>query len=82
MPSYVLEYLLGQNCATDDEAMIDAGVERVRDILAKHYMQRAKAGAVRSDIKQTGYQRIIDKVSVELQHHARRLRGHVREPRR
>lgn len=66
VPSYVLEYLLGQNCATDDEAMIDAGVERVRDILAKHYVQRAEAGAVRSDIKQTGYQRIIDKVSVEL----------------
>lgn len=66
VPSYVLEYLLGQNCATDDEVMIDAGVERVRDILAKHYVQRAEAGAVRSDIKQTGYQRIIDKVSVEL----------------
>lgn len=66
VPSYVLEYLLGQNCATDDDAMIDIGVERVRDILAKHYVQRAEAGAVRSDIKQTGYQRIIDKVSVEL----------------
>lgn len=66
VPSYVLEYLLGQNCATDDEAMINAGVERVRDILAKHYVQRAEAGAVRSDIKQTGYQRVIDKVSVEL----------------
>ena len=66
VPSYVLEYLLGQNCATDDEAVIDAGVERVREILAKHYVQRAEAGAVRSDIKQTGYQRIIDKVSVEL----------------
>ena len=50
VPSYVLEYLLGQNCATDDEAMIDAGVERVRDILAKHYVQRAEAGAVRSDM--------------------------------
>lgn len=66
VPSYVLEYLLGQNCATDDETIIDAGVERVREILAKHYVQRAEAGAVRSDIKQTGYQRIIDKVSVEL----------------
>ena len=66
VPSYVLEYLLGQNCATDDEEEIQAGVERVRDILAKHYVQRAEAGAIRSDIKQTGFQRVIDKVSVDL----------------
>lgn len=66
VPSYVLEYLLGQNCATDDEEQIAAGVERVRDILAKHYVQRAEAGAIRSDIKQSGYMRIIDKVSVVL----------------
>ena len=66
VPSYVLEFLLGQNCATDDEAEIETGVERVKDILAKHYVQRAEAGAVRSDIKQSGYKRVIDKVSVEL----------------
>lgn len=66
VPSYVLEFLLGQNCATDDEAEIEMGVERVKDILAKHYVQRAEAGAVRSDIKQSGYKRVIDKVSVEL----------------
>lgn len=66
VPSYVLEYLLGQNCATDDEIQIEAGVERVRSILAKHYVQRAEAGAIRSDIKQIGQKRIIDKVSVTL----------------
>lgn len=66
VPSYVLEYLLGQNCATDDEDQIEAGVERVRSILAKHYVQRAEAGAIRSDIKQLEYKRIIDKVSVTL----------------
>ena len=66
VPSYVLEYLLGQNCATDDEEEIQEGVERVRDILAAHYVQRAEAGAIRSDIKQSGFQRIIDKVSVNL----------------
>lgn len=66
VPSYVLEYLLGQNCATDDEGQIEAGVERVRSILAKHYVQRAEAGAIRSDIKQSEYKRIIDKVSVTL----------------
>ena len=66
VPSYVLEFLLGQNCATDDEGQIEAGVERVRSILAKHYVQRAEAGAIRSDIKQSEYKRIIDKVSVTL----------------
>lgn len=66
VPSYVLEFLLGQNCATDDEDQIAAGVERVRDILSKHYVQRAEAGAIRSDIKQSEYKRIIDKVSVSL----------------
>lgn len=66
VPSYVLEYLLGQNCATDDEEQIDEGVERVRSILAEHYVQRAEAGAIRSDIKQHGRKRVIDKVSVDL----------------
>ena len=66
VPSYVLEFLLGQNCATDEEDQISAGVERVRSILAKHYVQRAEAGAIRSDIKQSEYKRIIDKVSVSL----------------
>lgn len=66
VPSYVLEFLLGQNCATDDEEQITAGVERVRSILAKHYVQRAEAGAIRSDIKQSGQKRVIDKVSVSL----------------
>ena len=41
-------------------------MERVRSILAKHYVQRAEAGAIRSDIKQSEYKRIIDKVSVSL----------------
>ena len=38
VPGYVLEYLLGQNCATDDEDAIAEGVERVKDILAQHYV--------------------------------------------
>ena len=66
IPNYVLEFLLGQNCATSDEEQIAAGVQRVKDILSKHYVQRAEAGAIRSDIKQSGFQRVIDKVSVDL----------------
>jgi len=37
VPSYVLEYLLGQYCPTDDEEMIEHGVEKVRDIVNRHY---------------------------------------------
>jgi ATP-dependent Lon protease len=66
VPSYVLEFLLGQNAATDNEEEIRAGVERVKDILAKHYVQRSESGLIKSNIKETGYQRIIDKVSVSL----------------
>lgn len=66
VPSYVLEFLLGQNCATDDDDQILEGIERVKDILAQHYVQRSESGLVRSRIKETGYQRIIDKVSVDL----------------
>lgn len=66
VPSYVLEFLLGQNCATDDSEQIEEGIERVRDILAKHYVQRAEAGLIRSRIRETSYQRVIDKVSVAL----------------
>ena len=66
VPGYVLEYLLGQNCATDDEDEIAAGVERVRNILAEHYVERAQSGAVQSDIKLRGRMRVIDKVSVVL----------------
>ena len=66
VPGYVLEFLLGQNCSTDDEGQIAEGVERVREILAQHYVQRSESGLIRSRIKETGYQRIIDKVSVDL----------------
>lgn len=66
VPSYVLEYLLGQNCATDDEEEIAEGIERVKAILAQHYVQRSESGLIRSRIKETGYQRVIDKVHADL----------------
>jgi len=46
VPSYVLEYLLGQYCATSDENTIESGIETVKDILAKHYVHRNEAGSV------------------------------------
>lgn len=66
VPSYVLEYLLGQYCATNDEATIQTGIETVKDILAKHYVHRNEAGLVRSNIKEKGRYKIIDKISVAL----------------
>lgn len=66
VPSYVLEYLLGQYCATSDEDTIETGIETVKDILAKHYVNRSEAGLVRSTIKEKGRFKVIDKVSVAL----------------
>lgn len=66
VPTYVLEYLLGQYCATDDEATIDAGVQKVLEILKDHYVNRNEAGLIRSRIKERGRYRVIDRVEVEL----------------
>lgn len=66
VPSYVLEYLLGQYAASDDEATIQAGIETVRKILADHYVHRNESELVKSKIKERGRYRIIDKVSVAL----------------
>jgi ATP-dependent Lon protease len=66
VPSYVLEYLLGQYCATSDEATIQTGIETVKEILRKHYVHRNEAGLVRSIIKEKGRHKVIDKVSVDL----------------
>jgi ATP-dependent Lon protease len=66
VPSYVLEYLLGQHCATDDEATIEAGIEKVKEILKKHYVHRNEAGLIRSQIREKGRYIVIDKIYVEL----------------
>lgn len=66
VPTYVLEYLLGQYAASDDEATIQAGIEAVRKILADHYVHRNESELVKSTIRERGRHRIIDKVSVTL----------------
>ncbi|UQS22887.1 BREX system Lon protease-like protein BrxL [Amycolatopsis thermalba] len=66
VPSYVLEYLLGQYAASDDEATIQAGIDTVRKILAEHYVHRSESELVKSTIKERGRHRIIDKVTVTL----------------
>ena len=66
VPTYVLEYLLGQYCASDDETTIKEGVERVKSILAEHYVHRDEAQYIMNQVREKGSHRIIDKVSVRL----------------
>lgn len=66
VPTYVLEYLLGQYCATDDESSIDSGIDTVKDILKKHYVHRSEAGLIQSTIKEKGRYKVIDQISVSL----------------
>ena len=62
----MLEYLLGQYCATNDEATIQTGIDTVKEILRKHYVHRNEAGLVRSTIKEKGRHKVIDRISVSL----------------
>ncbi|PEN09425.1 BREX system Lon protease-like protein BrxL [Longimonas halophila] len=66
VPTYVLEYLLGQYCPTDDEDLIRNGVEKVRQIVRNHYVHRDEAELVKSTIRQQKEHKIIDRVSVQL----------------
>lgn len=66
VPSFVLEYLLGQYAASDDEATIQTGIESVRKILADHYVHRNQAELIKSNIREKGRFRVIDKVQVQL----------------
>ena len=71
VPVYVLEYLLGKYC-TQEEDLIDEGVERVKDILAKNYVRPDEAEKVKSKIKEYGSYSIIDVVSVRLDYRSDR----------
>jgi ATP-dependent Lon protease len=66
VPVYVLEYLLGMYCATDDEESIHEGVRRVKKILAENFVRPDEAEKVKSKIKEIGQYSIIDKVTVSL----------------
>lgn len=66
VPTYVLEYLLGQYCATDDEDTIKEGIETVKRIISDHFVHRDEAQIVKSTIRERGSHRIIDKVSIKL----------------
>ena len=75
VPVYVLEYLLGMYCATDDEQTIEAGVAKVKEILAQNYVRPDEAEKVKSLIRERGQYKIIDKVSAKLNERADRYQG-------
>lgn len=66
VPTYVLEYLLGMYCATDDEDAIEAGLVKIRRILSENYVRPDQSEYVKSKIKENGQYTIIDKITVEL----------------
>src|SRR5574344_633009 len=66
VPTYVLEYLLGQYCATDDPTLIEDGINRVKDIIRNNYINRAEAEEVKGRIRELGTYRVIDKITAIL----------------
>ena len=66
VPVYVLEYLLGMYCATDDEDSINDGVEQVKKILADNFVRPDEAEKVKSKIKELGKYTVIDMVTAKL----------------
>ncbi len=66
VPVYVLEYLLGNYCASNDQAVIDDGMKTVKKVLADNYVRPDEAEKVKSRIRESGRLKIIDKVTVSL----------------
>lgn len=66
VPVYVLEYLLGQYCAIDDEEIIKNGIEKVRNVIKENYVHRSDAEIVKAKIRDSGSHKIIDKITVSL----------------
>ena len=66
VPTYVLEYLLGMYCATDDEDAIAIGMQKIRRILSENYVRPDQSEYVKSKIKENGQYTIIDKITVVL----------------
>ena len=66
VPTYVLEYLLGMYCSTDDEDIIQSGIEKIKQILSENYVRPDQSEYVKSKIKENGQHTIVDKITVEF----------------
>ena len=66
VPVYVLEFLLGQYCSSDDPEVIETGVENVKHILADNYVRPDEAQKILSMLRKRGLHTVIDKITVTL----------------
>lgn len=66
VPVYVLEYLLGMYCASDDPEIIEQGLNNVKTVLAENYVRPDEAEKVKSLVKERGTYKVIDRVTVKL----------------
>ena len=66
VPVYVLEYLLGMYCATDDDDAIESGISTVKSILADNFVRPDEAEKIKSKIRELGQYTVIDKLTVKL----------------
>ena len=66
VPSYVLEYLLGKYCASDDENEIRAGIDAVKETLKSNYFRHDEANKAQSLVEQHGKHRFIDRIEVRF----------------
>lgn len=66
VPTFVLEYLLGMYCATDDEDAITAGMEKIKKILSDNYVHPEESERIKSLIREKGEHTIIDKITAHL----------------
>lgn len=66
VPVYVLEYLLGMYCATDDDQAIEQGIQTVKKILSENYVRPDESESVKSKIRERGRFTVIDRLTVKL----------------
>lgn len=66
VPVYVLEFLLGQYCSSDDSELIEKGVESVKHILADNFVRPDEAQKILSQLRQRGNYTVIDRITVKL----------------
>ena len=66
VPVYVLEFLLGQYCSSDDEEIIQQGVEKVKRILADNFVRPDESQKILSKLRKSGSHTVIDMITVEL----------------
>ena len=66
VPVYVLEFLLGQYCSSDDEEIIEKGVQNVKRILADNFVRPDEAQKILSKLRSRGSHTVIDMITVKL----------------